>query len=52
MKADKHGRFHHIEISSVTEARHKIGRSQAHDLLALIASPTYSANNDPMDQAT
>ena len=28
MKAGKRGRVHHIEISSVTEARHKVGLSQ------------------------
>jgi len=29
MKAGKCGRVHHIEISSVTEARHKVRLSQA-----------------------
>ncbi len=29
MKAGKHGRVHHIEVSAVTEARRKAGLSQA-----------------------
>ena len=29
MKADKRGRVHRIEVSSVIEARHKVGLSQA-----------------------
>ncbi len=29
MKAGKRGRVHHVEVSAVVEARHKVGLSQA-----------------------